>query len=86
MTHDEKAAWALTLLTSGVANSLKSIKRVYPDSLVKYEPGDLMDIQLPLPKRTKGAREVYAKAIELCRAGMFAKSRQLADDWFECAS
>jgi adenine-specific DNA-methyltransferase len=82
-TRDQKAAWALSFLTTYTRNRLESFARVYPDGLLKYEPGDLVAIPLLRPKKTAGAAEVYLQAITELLKGDPLHSRRIADQWFE---
>ncbi len=85
LTRDEQFSWALALITSRVRADLSSLGRVYPDGLLKYEPGDLQDILLPIPTRTAGAAELYCRAISVLLHGDPLASQQMADCWFsEC--
>jgi adenine-specific DNA-methyltransferase len=79
---DEKAAWALTVLTTEAAAALRAIGREYPDGLVKYEPGDLSELHVRRPRRIKGAFQVYRRAVAALLAGEGSKCRRLADRWF----
>lgn len=63
MSSDEKAAWALSLLSTSPRQQFQAIARRYPDGLAKLEPRDLNSLQLPSPIRTTRASEEYARAI-----------------------
>ena len=76
-----QAAWGLALLTSIARESWKRLVRVYPDGLVKAEPGDLAEVQIPLPRRNHGAEEVYLRAVELLLTGEGERAQELADAW-----
>ena len=82
LTPDEKAAWALSLLTSHSRRFLQSIGRVYPDGLVKYEPGDLLDLPLAIPIKAKGARVWYLKTVKTLLSGDPQTATEMADHWF----
>jgi hypothetical protein len=77
---DEKSAWALSLLTSSAKDGLHG--RVYPDGLIKYEPGDLVKARLPRPKNTKGARPYYSRVIRTLLCGDSDEATRMADRWF----
>ena len=80
--RDARAAWALTLLTSKAAESLQVAGRKYADGLVKFEPGDLADLPIPIPPRVKGAYSRYRQAVAAMLDDRLAECRQLADQWF----
>lgn len=42
--------WSLALLTSIAQHQIRGIARYYADSLIKYEPGELAEVELPTPK------------------------------------
>ena len=63
MSHDERAAWALSLLSSSTRRQYEEIARRYPDGLAKLEPHDVRALRLAAPTRTKGAAESYERAI-----------------------
>lgn len=42
--------WSLALFTSITQRQLRGIARHYADGLVKYEPGELAEIELPTLK------------------------------------
>ncbi len=82
VTQDEKAAWALSLLTSPARRLLEPVGRLYPDGLVKYEPGDLLDLPLLVPSKVDGARAWYLETVEALLSGDVAMARDMADRWF----
>lgn len=63
LTPPQKAAWALAFLHSDVRAQLKHMGRRYPDGLVKYEPGDLLNLKIPQPTHTRRAQEQYMSVI-----------------------
>jgi adenine-specific DNA-methyltransferase len=81
-TKDEKAAWALSLLTSHSRHFLQTVGRVYPEGLVKYEPRDLLDVPALVPATMRGSRVHYLKAVAALLSGEVEKARQMADEWF----
>lgn len=83
LTPDEKAAWALSLLTSYSRNLLESTGRVYPDGLLKYEPGDLLDLPLLAPPKIHGARARYLEAVRDLLCNDVEESKAKADRWFD---
>lgn len=76
---EERFAWALSMMTTKSRRSLTRLGRVYPDGLLKYEPGDLSDLPIRRPKRVRGAREVYRQVVHLFLAGDLDRACQLAD-------
>lgn len=80
-TLEERAAWALALITTDVRSQLASRRRLYADGLAKHEPGDLQDLQLTVPAVRPGAREVYIRCIERLLASDFAGASAIADEW-----
>jgi adenine-specific DNA-methyltransferase len=63
MPPEERAAWALSLLSSPARQQFQSIARRYPDGLAKLEPHDVNSLRLPPPLRVKGAIEEYQRAV-----------------------
>jgi adenine-specific DNA-methyltransferase len=83
MTQDEKAAWGLSLLTSHARRLLEPVGRLYPDGLVKYEPGDLLDLPLVVPVKVDEARVWYLETVRALLTGHPEKATQMADRWFD---
>ncbi len=83
---DERAAWGLALLTTVVQEQVSQVRRVYPDGLRKLEPGDLLDLALPTPRRIEGAYRRHLEAVDSAVAGDRQRSAQLADNWFSSDS
>lgn len=84
-TADQKAAWAMWLLTSRADVALRSAARRYADGLVKFEPGDITRLPIQAPRRTEGAFQSYKEAVELLLNGNKMRSQQIADSWFDLA-
>ena len=80
--RDERAAWAMWLLTSDAARHLRRIARRYADGLVKFEPGDIAELPIRRPTRTEGAYGAYGRAVRLLLEGKKGASRREADRWF----
>jgi hypothetical protein len=59
LSLDTRAAWASAFLSPEVREELRGLGRVYPDGLVKYEPGDLLRVRLPYPCFRSGAMQRY---------------------------
>jgi len=81
MSLDQKAALCLGLLTRRVLTELSQVGRRYADGLMKYEPGDLHDIRIPLAKHCKSAFSIYCRAIKLILAGKGREATVLADEF-----
>ena len=79
MGSEERAAWALSLVSTSPRLQFHAIARRYPDGLVKLEPHDLDSLRLPTPVRTKGAPEAYARTIDLLVAGNEKEAVAIAD-------
>jgi adenine-specific DNA-methyltransferase len=81
-TTDERAAWAMWLLTSESAHYLHRVGRRYADGLVKFEPGDIAQLPIATPLRIAGAYSAYERAVRLLLKGQKAACRREADKWF----
>lgn len=79
MSSEERAAWALSLLSTSPRRQFQAIARRYPDGLAKLEPHDLNSLRLPTPSRTKDARGEYTRAIGLLLAGNVKEAVAIAD-------
>jgi hypothetical protein len=80
--QDERAAWAMWLLTSEAATELSQIGRRYPDGLLKFEPGDISRLSVPRALCTAGAYKAYLHAVDVLIAGNPLESQKLANRWF----
>ena len=82
----EKAAWALSLLSSSVAAQYAKIGRCYSKGLLKFEPRDVMSLVLPVPQDL-GAQALrsYEQAVDALLQGNIDTARRLADP-FVCPS
>lgn len=69
MGSEERAAWALALISTSPRQQFHAIARRYPDGLVKLEPHDLNSLRLPTPLRTKDAPEAYVRCHRPPRRG-----------------
>jgi hypothetical protein len=81
LSAEEKAAWAISLLSSDARLKLNLVGRAYPDGLVKFEPGDLAFIPLQVPRRTNGASRYYSKIVEALHSQSLTEATRLADEW-----
>jgi hypothetical protein len=75
----ERYGWALSMLSSYTQQGILQYMRRYADGLTKYEPKDLMQIELVKPRTFDYAREIYQEAIALHLKGDCATARMLAD-------
>jgi adenine-specific DNA-methyltransferase len=80
-TADEKAAWAMWLLTSGVQRKLRRIGRHYANGLIKFEPSDIARLPITTPIKIRGAFGAYKRAVQLLLSGDASGSRCIADQW-----
>jgi hypothetical protein len=85
MSAEERAAWALSLLSTPSRNQVRELVRHYPDGLTKMEPHDLSGISLPPPSILKGACEEYDRAIQLLLTGHESAAIALADSRSEAS-
>jgi hypothetical protein len=86
MKQEEKAAWALSLLTTYCRQQVTKLGRRYPDGLVKYEPKDLHSLKLPKPRATQNGREKLEAAVSQLLAGNTQAASQIADKFFELSA
>jgi hypothetical protein len=82
LSNYAKSAWCLSLLTGQFRLQLPQVIRRYPDGLEKIEPGDLMNLDIPVPPRIRGAVRAYRKAIWLLTNEGPIEAQKFADDWF----
>ena len=81
-TADQRAAWAMSLFAPEVRGQLLAKGRRYPDGLLKYEPGDLHGLVLPVPPRTKGALKHYRSMVAAFLDQDRARVDELTAAWF----
>lgn len=75
----EKYAWALALLTSTVQKQVSRVRRVYADGLRKLEPGQISNLQVPIPPVIGSSARKYRNAATLLLEGHAAEAANLAD-------
>jgi len=80
-TPAEKAAVGLSLLTTSAREALSKVGRRYADGLLKYEPGDLENVEVPLVARLKGVSVRYRRVIAKLLDGEVSEAQRLADEW-----
>lgn len=81
-TREQRAAWAMSLFAPEVRSKLLAKGRRYADGLLKYEPGDLNDVLLPTPPRTRGALKHYREMVGAFLAHDRVRVDQLSGEWF----
>jgi adenine-specific DNA-methyltransferase len=81
MSAEERASWALSLISTSPRRQFHAIARRYPDGLAKLEPRDLNSLRLPAPLRTKGAPEEYERAISYLVTGKVGEAIAIADQF-----
>lgn len=86
LSRNQKCAWALALLTTGVRRSLKARCRLYADGLEKYEPSDLAGLVVPQPPRVQNARIFYRRAVEALLRNDEKAASAIADRCFGLVS
>jgi adenine-specific DNA-methyltransferase len=79
MKADERAAWALSLLSSPCRQQFKRLARRYPDGLPKIEPHDLYAFKLKPPDQTGDACQKYKQAIDFLLSGDAETAVAIAD-------
>jgi hypothetical protein len=82
-TRAERAAVGLSLLTTPARDALAAAGRRYADGLLKYEPGDLRRIEVPVITRLKGVISRYELAVRKLRTGDQLGAQRLADEWIQ---
>jgi hypothetical protein len=61
---EHRHSWAISLLTTDVRSQLEQFSRRYPQGLSKYEPGDIMDLRIPVPKSFDISPHHYQNVID----------------------
>jgi adenine-specific DNA-methyltransferase len=82
-TLDERAAWGVSLLSTYARNQLGERGRLYADGLLKFEPGDLLDLQLPTPPTTAGALGCFERATAAFISDNVSRAAAIADEWLK---
>lgn len=77
----QKAAWCLAILSTQARRGAEGLGRRYPDGLLKYEPGDLASMLVPVPEKTTGAVGAYREAVESLLAERWSDAMSIADEW-----
>jgi hypothetical protein len=79
---DLRATIALALLTSKAQEGFTKCSRRYADGLIKYELGDLRDVNIPVVRPRHGAKAAYKGAIIALLGGEAIEAHKIADNWF----
>jgi adenine-specific DNA-methyltransferase len=79
MRSDERAAWALSLLSTSSRRQFLEIARHYPDGLPKLEPHDINSLRLQTPRYTRRAEEEYGRAVSYLVSGRVGEAVAIAD-------
>jgi adenine-specific DNA-methyltransferase len=82
-TLAQRAAIGLSLVSSTARQALARVGRRYPDGLLKFEPGDLKDIPVPVVTRLQGVTKRYQQVVRYLIDGNTSKAEELADEWLE---
>lgn len=77
----ERAALALTLLSSVVRKQLPGIFRRYAAGLHKLEPGDIQNLVIPKFPVLKTATAEYSRAVKALLSGNVAEASSIADTY-----
>ena len=79
LSRAQRYAWALSMLTTSVQKQVVRRRRVYADGLIKLEPGQILELELPVPPKIKNAVSVYRKVIGLFLKGEKREAGKIAD-------
>ena len=83
MSRDQRAAWAMALLSSRFRQQYVKKVRAYPDGLAKIEPGDFAALRISRPpKDCKGAHKKYQEAVSLLLGEGRSAAEKVVEDWF----
>lgn len=82
VSKSDRAAHALSLLTSTARRQIQDLTRRYPDGLLKVEPGDLAAIMVPIASRHTGALSTYRSSVRCLLANDLEGAMRIADAWF----
>jgi len=80
---DAKSAISLAMLTTSARDELRRRCRHYADGLMKHEPGDLVQIKVPLARDIREAPAAYSEAVGRLLAGRTTEASALADRFFD---
>ena len=75
----ERVGVAMSLLTSDVRDQMRERGRSYAAGLLKFEPSDLLDLQLPKIGKAVAGWKAYQRALLALRGGDELECRKIAD-------
>ena len=82
-SHEQRCAIGLCMLHSRVRSKLLQCGRVYPGGLLKFEPGDLNSLEVPLVPSVRGAGHFFEAATRLLIDGHEEEAVEMATEWVE---
>lgn len=71
--------WALAMLTSHAQKQISRLGRRYADGLIKFEPGSIGEIDLPILREDLDYEALYERAIEALLASRYSEMRSIGD-------
>jgi adenine-specific DNA-methyltransferase len=81
-SQQQRIGIALSLLTSDVREQLRERGRIYAAGLLKFEPSDLLSLQVPKAGDVIAGWKIYQRALRALRDGDEMISRMIADSYF----
>ncbi|MEM9368762.1 MAG: N-6 DNA methylase [Planctomycetota bacterium] len=79
LARRQKYAWALSMLTTPVQKQISRAKRMYADGLSKMEPGQIAELQIPVPPKIDRSVLCYREACNLYLEGKRSEASRMAD-------
>jgi adenine-specific DNA-methyltransferase len=76
---EQRYMWSLALLTSIAQRQIRGIARHYADGLIKYEPGELAEVEIPTLKPDVDHRLLYEQAVVALLANDLPLAKEIAD-------
>jgi adenine-specific DNA-methyltransferase len=77
--REQRYMWGLSLLTSIAQRQIRGIARHYADGLIKYEPGELAEVELPSLRPDVDHRSLYERAVAAVLANDLIGAKAIAD-------
>ena len=77
--REQRYMWSLALLTSIAQRQIRGIARHYADGLIKYEPGELAEVELPRLRVDVDHRALYSRAAIAVLANDLSTAKDIAD-------
>lgn len=75
----QKFAIAIGMQTTEGARAIAQRGRQYAEGLIKFEPGDLVDVLVPIGRCARGAKGIYRKIVLALLAGDRTEAHLIAD-------